>query len=102
MTTHFSENHKYVLKSVASHPLIRNAKLQRIKANLQSQYQFHIVWRKGKDHVLADGLSRAPVDDPDEDDEEDHHDHWSMTMSAVMVAVLQDDSELDGEGIHAE
>jgi len=48
---------------------VENAKIQGIKAGLQSQYQFVLKWRAGKDHVLADCLSRAPVDDPGEDDE---------------------------------
>ena len=48
---------------------VENAKIQGIKAGLQSQYQFVLKWRAGKDHVIADCLSRAPVDDPGEDDE---------------------------------
>ena len=70
---------------------VENAKLQRIKANLQSNYQFRVEWRKGKEHVLADGLSRAPVDVEDEDGDGFGEDHSSTTMIAAANFVLEDD-----------
>ena len=42
---------------------IENPRLLRLVMRLQL-YQFTCQWRKGKDHFIADALSRAPVDDP--------------------------------------
>nr|XP_040583520.1 uncharacterized protein K02A2.6-like [Lepeophtheirus salmonis] len=33
-------------------------------------YQFKLSWKKGKDQIIADTLSRAPVDDPGREEEE--------------------------------
>jgi transposase InsO family protein len=50
---------------------IDNARIQRLKA-ATGAYNFTTTWKKGKDHKMADALSRAPVSDPsDEDLEED-------------------------------
>ena len=56
---------------------VENAKLQNIKAELQSKFQFIVEWRKGKEHATADCLSRAPVDDP-EQTEDDLHEERSI------------------------
>jgi hypothetical protein len=47
---------------------IENPKIQRLKERLAS-YSFHTVWRKRKDHIIPDALSRALVNDPGKDDE---------------------------------
>lgn len=47
---------------------IENPRLLRQVMKIQL-YQFQATWKKGKDHVVADALSRAPVDQPTRDDE---------------------------------
>jgi len=76
---------------------IENAKVQRIKNDLTSQYQFKLVWKKGKEHCIADGLSRAPVDDPNEDDT-DYGDH-KATIVAALCATITDDDDKDHRSI---
>ena len=75
---------------------VENAKLQRIMANLQSQYVFKVDWQKGKDHVLADGLSRAPLDPGDNDDDQDdemYDDNASRTVIAATNIMADEDNE---------
>jgi len=48
---------------------IENPRLQRIRMKTQ-EFQFHAIWRKGKDHAIADALSRAPISEPTEEDVE--------------------------------
>jgi transposase InsO family protein len=42
---------------------VENLRLQRLKEKLQ-MYNFTASWQSGKDHALADALSRAPLNDP--------------------------------------
>jgi len=78
---------------------VENQKLAKIKATLQSAYQFTVVWVKGSDHGIADSLSRSPVDDPDpEEDVDDHETTTRMAAGVALVAAFgTDDSEYDGE-----
>ena len=46
---------------------IENPRLQRLKEKIAG-YVYTAAWRKGKDHVLPDALSRAPVDKPTPED----------------------------------
>ena len=46
---------------------IENPRLQRLKEKIAG-YVYTSVWRKGRDHVLPDALSRAPVDQPTQED----------------------------------
>ena len=46
---------------------IENQRLQRLVMKWQ-MFQFTTTWRKGRDHHVADALSRAPVDEPEEED----------------------------------
>ena len=43
---------------------IPNPRLQRFRERLLP-YTFHLEWTPGKQHLIADALSRAPVDSPD-------------------------------------
>mgnify|MGYP001002027478 CR=1 FL=1 len=70
---------------------VENAKLQKIKATLQSHYVFTVEWRKGKDHSIADCLSRAPVDDPDENDE--FAEINSITLATICATVTEHDDK---------
>jgi hypothetical protein len=42
---------------------IENLRLQRLKEKLQT-FNFTASWQSGKEHALADALSRAPINDP--------------------------------------
>jgi len=64
---------------------VENQKLAKIKATLQSQYQFTVVWVKGSSHGIADSLSRSPVDDPEVDNSTQHV-HAITTQVAWSVA----------------
>ena len=47
---------------------IENPRLQRLVMKLQ-MFQFSTTWRQGKQHAVADALSRAPVDSPEDHDQ---------------------------------
>ena len=47
--------------------MVDNPRIQRLKEKL-SAFIFHVTWRKGKDHVIQDALSRAPCRDPEPED----------------------------------
>ena len=68
---------------------VDNAKIQGIKADLQCQYQFVLKWRASKEHMIADCLSRAPVDDPCEDT-----DLLGQSI-AVVISCVYDDLQAD-------
>ena len=81
-------NHRPLLSIFNKYSLnqVENVKLQNLKAELQSKFQFKVEWRKGKNHAIADCLSRAPVDDPDETVDDLH----VQTVMAVQIASLRD------------
>ena len=70
---------------------IENAKIQKIKADLTSSYQFTVEWKRGKDHSIADCLSRAPVDPPSEDEE--FANIGRMTIAAIRMTIPENDDE---------
>ena len=45
--------------------MVDNPRIQILKEKL-SAFIFHTTWRKGKDHVIPDALSRAPCRDPED------------------------------------
>ena len=47
--------------------MVDNPRIQRLKEKL-SAFIFYTTWRKGKDHVIPDALSRAPCRDPEPED----------------------------------
>jgi len=54
------------LESILNHQtmdMIDNPRIQRLKEKL-SAYTFRTIWRKGKEHIFPDALSRAPCSDP--------------------------------------
>ena len=79
-------DHRPLLSIFSKYSLnqIENAKLQNLKAGLQSKFQFKVEWRKGRDHATADCFSRAPVDDPDQDADD------LRTVMAVQIPSLKD------------
>ena len=74
---------------------IENMKLQNIKAELQSRYIFTTEWRQGKDHAIADALSRAPVDDAPEEDEMENL--KKRVIQAIRVATIEEEGFLEGD-----
>lgn len=49
---------------------IDNPRLRRLKEKL-APYVFTLTWKKGSTHYVADALSRAPVNDPEEPDDDE-------------------------------
>ena len=47
---------------------IETPRLQRLKEKLTRFGNFTTVWRQGKNHIMADSLSRSPVDQPQSQD----------------------------------
>ena len=92
-------NHKPLVPLFNKYQLsqVENAKVQKIKSNLQSQYQFVVEWRPGKRHFIADGLSRAPVDDDDDEDEDDDVDTSGTIVAALQLATNEVDGDDDDE-----
>jgi hypothetical protein len=70
---------------------VDNPRLQRMRGQLDgSGYVFSVEWNAGKDHLIADALSRAPVFLPDEDSDVDYRvcrivddDAWSIFRDAA-------------------
>ena len=79
------------LVGVFTKPLVEleNARLARLREKLAG-YTFTIEWTPGKDNLIADALSRAPVFPAPEEEEEEGEDN------AVCRRVLADDPAFDG------
>ena len=63
---------------------VENPRLQRLKERTLG-YIFHTVWRKGKEHQIADALSRAPVSEPSQEDRDDED---QLRYGSAMVRVI--------------
>ncbi len=74
---------------------VDNARLQRLKADLTA-YQFHTVWKRGKEHRIPDALSRAPVNDPSPEDLDDEQELYGCV--AAITAIAQIERDLDEAG----
>ena len=72
---------------------IENPRLQRLKMQLAG-YNLTVTWQPGKDHLLADALSRAPVSEPTHDDELAEHD-IDQHVHATIAANHVDDINID-------
>ncbi|KAG1651704.1 Transposon Ty3-I Gag-Pol polyprotein [Nymphon striatum] len=73
---------------------VENPILQRIRGKLAG-YHFDTVWTPGKDHHIADALSRAPVW-PSEDDDADHIKIASVCDAlCIATSATANDLELD-------
>ena len=90
-------DHKSLIPTLNVHTLdqIDNPRLQRLKEKITG-YQYHAVWRKGKEHNIPDALSRAPVSQPDEDDLELEKEIAACIRSVVIMKTTQitDDDDL--------
>ena len=67
---------------------MQNARLMRMREKLVA-YNFKVLWVEGKNHKIADALSRYPVFDPKEDGEHLH------AEEADAPNVEDDDEEID-------
>lgn len=77
-------DHKPLLPILNNYTLdkVDNKRLVRLLLKVQD-YQFETVWKKGKDHVIADALSRAPVDQPGSDDQHGEMVHMSCSICSI-------------------
>ena len=64
--------------------LIENPRLMRLKERLLP-YVFTASWRSGKLHLIADALSRAPIEDPSSEDVAAEHDLKALMCSHVSM-----------------
>lgn len=75
---------------------VENPKLQRMKERL-APFVFNTVWKKGKEHLIADALSRFPVTIPTADDLQEDSSLVDVTRSTLKVrAVILVE---EGEGV---
>ena len=77
---------------------VENPRLQRLKEKT-SLYNFTAVWKKGKDHIIPDALSRAPVEEPTHEDNQliqsvEHHVHQSFVITISEVSTQQTPTHL--------
>lgn len=68
-----------------------NRRIQRLMAKL-TDYQLKAVWREGKNHKMADALSRYPVDQPTEE-ELGFISEMEETKRLLLTACWQDDDD---------
>ena len=66
---------------------VENPRLQRLRTKLMG-YNFNVVWQPGKEHVIADVLSRAPVW-PASEDEDEEVVHACVVQEKVLDTQLQ-------------
>ena len=57
-------------------------------------FSFTTIWRAGKEHVIPDALSRAPVDDPVTADQVDEH-GIELNVGRIVAAVTANLNETD-------
>ena len=75
--------------------MIDNPRIQRLKEKLCG-YTFQTIWRKGKEHVIPDALSRAPCSDPAQDDI--IIDDTNCPLQLHISCILRDENEInDGQ-----
>ncbi|KAG1706172.1 Carcinine transporter [Nymphon striatum] len=67
---------------------IENPRLQRMREKLIG-FNFDVEWRAGKNHLIADALSRAPVWPGEEDDNTDHI-QIAYVRDAINAAAIND------------
>ncbi len=73
---------------------IDNPRLQRLKTDINA-YQFRTIWKQGKEHKIADALSRAPVDDPQEEDLDDEQALFGCGQQMVQINAVSIERELN-------
>ena len=69
---------------------VENLRLQRLKEKT-TLYNFTAMWTRGKDHVIPDALSRAPVEEPTTEDQllirsVEHHVQYGTRVTIAEVS----------------
>ncbi len=69
-----------------------------MKADLNA-YQFHTVWKKGKEHRIPDALSRSPVNEPTPEDLDDEQELYGCiaTIARIHAAAIERDMNPDDD-----
>ena len=64
--------------------MINNPRIQRLKEKLSS-YAFQTIWKKGKEHIIPDALSRVPCRDPTLEDliPDENRDSFQRCVCAI-------------------
>ena len=85
------------LVGVFAKPLfeVENARIQKYREKL-SDYNFSVEWVAGKTHLIADGLSRAPVFSPSEEEVQQVH-VFRIISEDPKLSVLVDEAAKDKE-----
>lgn len=73
---------------------IENPRLLRLVMKMQ-MYQFVVSWRNGKDHYIADALSRAPVDEPTAEDLLAEQDDDLSAENMPTIAIVHESTDED-------
>ena len=71
---------------------IENPRLQRMKEQM-SPYVFKTIWCKGKEHLIPDALSRAPVSDLTPED----HEFDTISVHQIQAAVMAKVAAIAGD-----
>ena len=84
--------------------VVENPRLQRLKEKT-SMFNFTATWTKGKDHMIPDALSRAPVGQPTADDIQlvqavEHHVHQTSIFTISEVASRPTPEHLQDSRLH--
>ena len=73
---------------------VDNARIQRIKASM-APYNFTAEWRKGKEHRIADALSRNPVNKPLPEDIQEDEEIFGYINAVLKTAAVAIEREID-------
>ena len=100
-------DHKPLVPIMTSYGLndIENKRLQRLRMKLD-HLSYEVIWIPGKDHVEADALSRAPVDQPSSEDEVDEpnifnvftvededEDNWTKLSNDLLIQQILEEQD---------
>ena len=75
---------------------VENPRLLRLLLKIQD-FQFSATWRKGKDHFIADALSRFPVGNPSDEDE--FGEVESSSGACISLLSISDQHGIDDDGL---
>ena len=71
---------------------VNNSRLLRFRERLMP-YVFDLKWSPGKEHLIADALSRSPVFDPAEDEDVEHESIFALNVpNSLQLAATSDSS----------
>ena len=67
---------------------IENPRQQAMKEKIQQRYNFKFRWQPGKQMIISDALSRAPVEEAPTSNQIDRH---QCQVEKLIVHAIQDD-----------